>query len=121
MKRMIWLGLSEEEREKERQYCFPFGKVACGADIILYGAGGVGIRYYQQIKKTNYCNIVSWADKKYLGLAEQGIPVESPSLIPLKKYDCIVIANANAKIREEIKAYLLGKGVSEEKIVMGES
>ena len=48
------------------------------------------------------------------------MPVESPGAIPLKKYDYIVIAVANAEIREEIKMYLLDIGIKEVQIVMGE-
>ncbi len=120
MKWMVWNGLSEEEREMERQYCFPFGKVAGGSEIILYGAGGVGIRYYQQLKRTDYCRLISWVDRGYSRLAAHGLPVESPGVIPLKKYDYIVIAVANAEIREEIKMYLLDIGIKEVQIVMGE-
>lgn len=123
LKWMVWHGLSEEERERERrkrQYCFPFGKVAGGSEIILYGAGDVGIKYYQQLKKVDYCSLISWVDRKYCELAAQGLPVESPSVIPAKNYDYIVIAIADARIREEIKMYLLDIGVKDVQIIMGE-
>ncbi len=120
MRRMLWIGMPKEDKEKEQQFCFPFGKIEPGSDIVLYGAGGVGIKYYQQLKRTKYCNIVSWVDKRYFEFAAYGASVESPDVVCSKKYDSIVIANAEAGIREEIKKYLIDLGVREEQIVMGE-
>lgn len=119
MRLMIWIGIPEENRKKEG-YLFPFEKVPYGSDVILYGAGAVGIEYYQQLKRSNYCNIVTWVDRNYLGMAGQGFLIESPNMISFKKYDYIVIANIKEEIRKEIKEFLLEMGISENKIIMGE-
>lgn len=120
MRMMIWQGTPEERKGITEQYVFPFGKILHNSDIILYGAGEVGKKYYQQIKRTKFCNIVSWVDKNYLALSGQGICIEAPEIIVGKQFDYIVIANAKAKIRGEIKAYLYTIGIRTEQIIMGE-
>lgn len=118
--RMMVLAGTPDELKKRGQFCFPFHKVPMGSSIILYGAGQVGIVYYQQLEKTKYCTLVSWVDKNYLDLIKQGLPVETPDGIIQKDYDYIVIANAELRIEEEIRKFLLCLGVETEKIVFGE-
>lgn len=121
MRWMVWIGVTMAEREKECSFCFPFGKVTKDCNIILYGAGSVGKRYYQQLKRTGYCRIVSWVDRGYLELTSHEVLIESPDVIPLKKYDYIVVAIADTRICEEIKRYLLDMGISESQIMIGEA
>lgn len=118
--RMMVLAGTPDELKQRGQFCFPFDKIPMGSAVVLYGAGQVGIVYYQQLKKTNYCTVVSWVDKNYLDLIKNGLPVETPDSIEYKDYDYIVIANAEIKIKEEIKKFLLCLGVEAEKIVFGE-
>lgn len=120
MRMMIWKGTPENIRGKTEQYFFPFAKVKQNSDIVLYGAGEVGKKYYQQIMRTKYCNIVSWVDKNYMELSAQGIPIEPLETALEKEFDYVVIANATEKIRNEIKFRLIGLGVEEEVIVSGE-
>lgn len=119
MRRMVWLGIPEKLREKE-QYFFPFGQIPQNADIVLYGAGGVGVKYFSQIKRTKYCRLVLWADRNYLNLRKQGLPVHAPEMIAKVNCDFVVIANASKQIREEIAGSLISMGIRKEKIVMGE-
>lgn len=120
MRMMIWKGTPENIRGKTEQYFFPFAKVKQNSDIVLYGAGEVGKKYYQQIMRAKYCNIVSWVDKNYMELSAQGIPIEPLETALEKKFDYVVIANATEKTRNEIKFRLIGLGVEEEIIVSGE-
>ena len=120
MRMMIWKGTPAEVRGKTEQYFFPFARVLQNSDIILYGAGEVGKKYYQQIMRTKYCRIVSWVDRDYMELSAQGLSVEAPETILKYTFDYIVIANVKDKIRNEIKSYLISRGVREEMIVMGE-
>ena len=53
-------------------------------------------------------------------LSAQGLSVEEPETILKYTFDYIVIANVKDKIRNEIKSYLISRGVREEMIVMGE-
>lgn len=119
MRRMVWLGTPEKIREKG-QYCFPFGKVPQGANIVLYGAGGVGITYYQQIRKTEYCNIVLWVDKNYINLWNHGLAISAPEAIIGENYDFVVIANGREEIQEEMSAYLVNLGISEKRIILSQ-
>ncbi len=119
MRMMVLVG-TPDELKKRGQFCFPFHKIPMGSSIILYGAGQVGMVYYQQLEKTKYCTLVSWVDKNYLDLIKQGLPVETPDAIMEKEYEYIVIANAEQGIKEEIREFLLRLGVEEEKIVFGE-
>lgn len=120
MRMMVWKGTPAEMRGKTERYFFPFTKVMQNSDIILYGAGEVGKKYYQQIMRTKYCRIVSWADKNYLALSSQGINIDAPETAVKMEFDYIVIANMTKKIRREIKLYLMSLGVKENMIVMGE-
>lgn len=120
MRMMIWKGTPAEVRGKTEQYFFPFARVLQNSDIILYGAGEVGKKYYQQIVRTKYCRIVSWVDKNFVELWAQGLSVEDPETVLEHKFDYIIIANMKDKIRNEIKSYLISHGVKEEMIVMGE-
>lgn len=120
MRMMIWKGTPEDIRGKSEQYFFPFTKIRPNSDIVLYGAGEVGKKYYQQIMRTKYCKIVTWVDKNHIELSAQSIPVDAPEVIFEKKYDYVVIANVAEKIRNEIKSCLIGWGVKAESIVMGE-
>lgn len=120
MRMMIWKGTPADMRGKTEQYFFPFAKVLQNSAIILYGAGKVGKKYYQQIMRTKYCRIVSWVDKNYVELSAQGLSVEALETALENKFDYIVIANVMDKIRNEIKSYLISCGVKEEAIVMGE-
>lgn len=121
MRRMVWLGTPEKAGRGE-EYCFPFGKVAPGSGIILYGAGVVGQSYYRQLKKTGYCSILSWADRNHLGLSEQGFPVVSPQEAAAsgRACDCAVVALADEGSRREAAEYLVSQGVRKERIVFGE-
>lgn len=120
MRMMIWKGTPVDKRGRTEQYFFPFAKVLQGSDIILYGAGEVGKKYYQQIMRTKYCRIVSWADRNFVELSAQGLSVEAPEAALENQFDYIVIANVLDTIREEIKSYLISRGVKAEAIVMGE-
>lgn len=94
-------------------FLFPFEKIPRHKSIILYGAGKVGQAYCMQIKKSGYCSVVAWVDRdsKIIGVENPDIIVDNGT------FDYIVIAIENEKVMEEIKKYLLDKGVEEEKIV----
>ncbi len=119
MRRMVWLGIPEEMKKREG-YCFPFSQVPRDSNIVLYGAGGVGLVYARQIEKTKYCHVVLWADRNHLSLQKQGFAVKAPEEIAEESYDFVVVANARPEIREEIGRDLVRLGVPKEQIVMGE-
>jgi glycosyltransferase involved in cell wall biosynthesis len=88
-----------------KEYLFPFGEVRQGSRIILYAAGNVGKKYYRQIQKTKYCNIVAWVDKS-IRLAEN-TDIKSPDEIDLDDCDYLVIAVDKESLAKEIKEKLI--------------
>ncbi len=99
----------------KRIFLFPFCMIPMGSNIILYGAGNIGVQYFKQIKQLNYCNIILWVDKKFADKEEYII--ESPELIKYREFDYIVIAILNEDSREEIKNQIVGMGIKEERII----
>ena len=93
----------------ELEYLFPFPWVKKGSRIILYGAGTYGQRLYAYLKRSGFCQVVSWVDRNYLQLQEMGLSVEAPTVLPEKEYDAIVIANMFWKSRESLYKELCGK------------
>lgn len=93
----------------ELEYLFPFPQVKKGSRIILYGAGTYGQRLYAYLKRSGFCQVVSWVDRNYLQLQEMGLSVEAPTVLPQKEYDAIVIANMFWKSRESLYQELCSK------------
>jgi SAM-dependent methyltransferase len=97
-----------------KDYIFPFDKVEKNSKIIIYGAGGIGSRYLEQIKILNYCDCLFFVDRNFENIQTlSGIKVSSIEEISTVKYDKIVIAAKDESIREA----LLQMGIPEEKIV----
>lgn len=118
MRMMIWQGNPKGFIGAEQIY-FPFHSVPGGSDIIIYGAGYLGKIYYHQLKKTNYCNVISWVDKNYYNIFDTERVIECPTVIPLKKYDYVIIAVINKEMQEEIRESLCKYGVYKRKIICG--
>lgn len=100
----------------KEEYMFPFGVVSAGAGIVLWGAGKVGKIYYEQIKRTNFCNIVAWVDSNYQIYSEYG--VQSIDIIKSDYvFDYVVIAVISETAKNSIISELSNRGVPEEKII----
>lgn len=118
MRRLIW----KKEPEKYlmvNSFVFPFHKIEKGSRIILYGMGKMGITLYQQIKRTNYCNITAWADRneKIFSDILTSIHKILPSEIRDYSFDYIVIAIEQKMIRHNIVNELCLIGIDKEKII----
>lgn len=99
-------------------FLFPYEKVPKGSNIILYGAGMVGNSFYVQCLETGYVTVKKWVDKNFVGLCELGYPIEDPEMDYRElEFDWIVIAVNSEEVANDIKKYLLGKDVVEEKII----
>lgn len=103
-------------KEKEDDI-FPFWKIKKDANVVLYGAGDTGNRFYEQNKKYHFCNIVLWADKNYRRLNLKDKRIEAPDRIVGQTFDYIIIAVRSAGIVQEIVKLFLEMGISTEKIV----
>lgn len=101
--------------KNHKVFLFPFHKVPLGSNIILCGAGMVGIQYFMQVTKLNFCRIVGWVDQKYETIKNYKIqPIE---IVKDADYDYIIIAILNKDIRQEVRQELLKYGVRDEKII----
>jgi len=94
---------------------FPFERLPKGSRIVLYGAGDIGTHYYEQLKKTEYCEVLLWLDKT----ADGDIVKNPKKIIELSEndYDFIVIAMSNTAHAEEVKKNLIGFNIPENKII----
>ena len=92
-------------------YLFPFSKIKPGSDIVIYGAGNVGLHYIKQIEMTCYCNIMAVADKNRSGDAfGNGCKIISPDDVQYKLSDAVVIAVEDSNVTDSIRSFLLEKG-----------
>ena len=99
---------------------FPFDTVKKGTGIVIYGAGDLGQKYYNQIKQTNWCEIRAIVDRNYESIINCPFDVRNPGDIPgIGNYDSIVLALASEVYKKEAIDYLMGIGVSEDKIISG--
>ncbi len=98
-------------------YLFPYDKIKKGSRIVIYGGGKVGKSYVSQLRKIEYCNILSWVDKNWSILHAENKEIEPVSAINSLKFDYVVIAIKNKKIVEQVFETLQNTGVTKEKIV----
>ena len=86
-----------------------------GKRIVLYGAGERGTRLYNELKKSETINIISWVDIDYLEKKKNGMDVVSLNDIKLLQYDYLIITIAADF--EIIKDYLIECGIPQNKII----
>lgn len=99
-------------------YLFPYSEVKSNSKIVIYAYGIVGKNYAEQIRQSNYCDIVAIIDKEFknkecrnfrlCGLDFFGQNIE---------YDNVIIAIDDKKIRNIVYNDLITCGVKEEKII----
>lgn len=104
------------ERKKETLiYQMPTQSLREYRNIVLYGAGNVGMQYYSQLREAGI-KIVLWVDKKYELYRDSGVPVSSARDILDVDYDLIVIATKFEKVAVSIKEELNAQGISNKKV-----
>lgn len=87
----------------KKTYKFPYDKVKKDSRIVLYGAGKVGVSYYEQIQESKFCDIILWVDKNYMNLCFLNKDVKNVEKIKKNDFDKILIAMENTDIAEKIK------------------
>ena len=140
MRNMYLYNLSDEDKEKtseflptgqyriekllgkismytNTQYPFPFYLLPPQSKIVLYGAGNIGKRYFQQLKEGKYAEIVKWVDKQFYTLREEGFPVDNVESISDVEYDFVFISIADDEIASEIICNLKQMGVTDQRII----
>lgn len=100
---------------------FPFDLVPFNSNILLYGGGQCGKDFYNQIKKMQWCNIISIIDQRNENEFFFNIPIIHVDQIPSSdQYDQIVLAIADKDTKNILTTSLLKLGISKEKIVCPE-
>lgn len=94
-------------------HLFPFHKVERNTSIIIWGAGRVGLEYYQQLKAINYCNVIGIVDSRIKEADRHRYTLD----LLKKKYDYIVIAIADRNSVKEVIDQCLSYKIEESKIV----
>ena len=84
------------------QFLFPFRSVARHGKVVLYGAGGVGMQFYRQIRHSGYCEVVLWVDKRADLLLDMPYTISPPEKIVGACYDQIVICAMEKQLAEDI-------------------
>ena len=99
------------------KYLFPYNAIPYNSDIILYGAGSVGISYMEQNNKYHFCNIILWIDKKAEEFCGDDRKIYLPEEIKHYKYDYILIAVHVPELAKEIMEELEEMGIGSDKII----
>lgn len=103
-------------------YLFPFQLVEKDSELILYGAGTVGLRFYKQLEATCYAKVKLWVDKNWESCKKKNLPVNSVEDIHnCKGFDYIVIAIDSIEIADEVRNMLINFfGIEDNKIIFSE-
>ena len=96
----------------------PFGGIAYGSRVVIYGAGVLGQKIYNYINDGGKVEICAWLDRNWENYRKNGLKVDTPErIIELDgKYDIVIIANITQKTAVSMKNYMKKLGVKEKKI-----
>ncbi len=96
----------------------PYGGIHKGEKVIIYGAGVLGQKIYQYLKREEKVSVEDWVDKNYELYRTRGFSVNPPEKIldKLSYIDYIIIANITETIAESIKSFLVEMDVPATKI-----
>lgn len=99
------------------EYLFPYEKIPYGSKIIIYGAGILGKEYLEQLKITQYCEVVGFVDKNANVIVSFGVPIYLPQQIQTLSFDYIVVALRSDHFLRDVMRVLCENGVPDEAIV----
>ena len=99
------------------RYIFPFSDLEDKSNIILYGAGRVGMDYYRQISKNPNIHLVIWVDKHWDKYRDVNTSVHPVEKIQSCSYDYIIVAVNRNDLYEEICRELEENGIPKDKIL----
>lgn len=98
--------------DKTATYYYPDEEKLRNKNIVLYGAGRVGIDYFTQLKKI--CKDLFFMDKDYKNKETEVYSIEKLNEL---SYDYILIAIDNKGVADEVKQQLIQRNVNNEKII----
>ena len=104
--------------KKEMEILSPYGGVRHGDRVVIYGAGVLGKEIYSYINDDGRADVVAWIDRNFNEYLKQGLNVENPEhfLNSNNEYDYVLIAIITESVADNIREYLLKKGVANNKI-----
>lgn len=87
--------------------------------VVLYGCGRRGKAYFRQIRNDCIRNIeiVAWVDKNHYNLNGFPVDIQNPEHILEVDFDYIIISIENNDAYNEIKEWLVDKGIDSRKIL----
>jgi glycosyltransferase involved in cell wall biosynthesis len=98
--------------EKYKDWIFPYDKVEKNSKVIIYGAGTVGLSFWKQLRRTEYCSELYIVDKKATS------PAMGIRRIAEITFDYIIIAILDGHVRVSVKKWLMDDmQVDEDKII----
>lgn len=96
----------------------PYGGIQQGSKVIIYGAGVLGQKMYRYLAEKEEISIVLQVDQKYAVYQKNGFGVSDPDeILKVTDYDFILIANTVQDVAENIRQYLVDKGIDNKKIL----
>lgn len=84
--------------------------------VVIYGAGKIGKKTFNELNKSNDTYISAWTDIEFERYKKQGLPVTSVNEAIGSNYDYIIIAIKNTMAVKSAKCILTELGVDESKI-----
>ncbi len=96
---------------------FPSDRIPPDSSVVLYGAGNLGRKYWEQNSLYHFCKIVSWVDTKYKECRTHITGIENPETIKGLAYDYVLVAVDDYYTAKDIALYLHKLGVRKEQIV----
>lgn len=102
------------ETNDRKKILYMFGDINKTDDLVLYGAGIMGERYRQYLKREGV-NVCLWVDKRWEKIGKNN-DIKSPELIKSVKYDKILITVIRQDLIDEIKNELKSYEIDDGKI-----
>ncbi len=96
---------------------FPFLKKD-DLEIIVYGAGALGLSVYNYAK--DHLKVKFWVDRNAEFMQTLGYSVIAPDSVEFKPDDVVVVTIFDMKAATSVKSYLLERGVDESNILLFE-
>lgn len=99
-----------------KKWVFPYEEIKKNSRIVLYGAGKIGKEFRDQLRYTEYCEVVLWTDSNYDNDELKEMGVKSPLLLGSIEFDVVVVAIRSMDACSEIVKFLNDRHIPDEKI-----
>jgi glycosyltransferase involved in cell wall biosynthesis len=114
---LVVRGIPKQTSGRDVNNLFPFGNVAEGSNVIIYGLGTFGQHLYQRVKMDSKYEIVAAVDNNYHLMQNVGFPVLGLEALSDTTYDYVLITFVNEEIARQKSEEISGYGVPAHKIL----